>query len=112
MFKTIQNRGFQMEFKNGITISVQFGTGNYCERRNMIAPIQGEMKMDKVESNTVEIAIWDKEGTWFSFEYDQVKGWVDADEVAMWITFCQMATDLNDLKTKAIACEMMEKAEK
>jgi hypothetical protein len=62
MFKTNQNKGFTMTFKNGITISVQFGAGNYCERRSMTAPIQGEMKMNMVESKTAEIAIWDKEG--------------------------------------------------
>lgn len=111
MFRTTQNRGFQMEFKNGITISVQFGTGNYCERRNMTAPIQGEMKMDRVESNTAEIAIWDKEGTWFSFGHDQVKGWVEADDVATWIIFCTSAMSLDDLRIRAIACEMMEKRE-
>lgn len=111
MFRSTRNSGFQMTFKNRITISVQFSTGSYCERRNLNAPIQNEMKMDRVESNSAEIAIWDKEGTWFSFGYDQVKGWVEPDEVAMWITFCKMATDFDDLKTKATACGMMEKIE-
>jgi len=108
MFRTNQNKGFTMEFKNGITISVQFGTGNYCERRNLTAPIQGEMKMNMVESKTAEIAIWDKEGTWFNFGHDQVKGWVEADEVATWIIFCTAATSLDDLRTRVIACEMIE----
>ncbi len=111
MFRSTRNSGFQMEFKNGMTISVQFSTGNYCERRNMAAPIQSEMQMDRVESNTAEIAIWDKEGTWFSFGHDQVKGWVDADEVATWIIFCTAATSLDDLRIRAIACEMMDKIE-
>ena len=111
MFKSTYNRGFQMTFKNGLTISVQFGTGNYCERRQVIAPIQGEMKMSIVESNSAEIAIWDKEGTWFSFGHDTVKGWVDADEVATWIILCTAATSLDDLKTRAISCEMIEVTE-
>jgi hypothetical protein len=36
---------------------------------------------------------------------------VGPDEVAMWITFCKMVTDFDDLKTKATACGMMEKIE-
>jgi len=108
MFKITQNKGFTMEFKNGITISVQFGAGNYCGRRNMTAPIQGKMQMDSVESKTAEIAIWDKEGTWFSFGHDTVKGWVKTDEVATWIIFCTAATSLDDLRTRVIACEMID----
>jgi len=111
MFKTNQNKGFTMTFKNGITISVQFGAGNYCERRNLIAPIQGEMKMNMVESKTAEIAIWDKEGAWFSFGHDTVKGWVNTDEVATWIILCTAATSLDDLKTRTISCGMMEEVE-
>ncbi len=111
MFRSTCNSGFQMEFKNGIIISVQFGIGNYCERRNMTVPIQDEMKMDRMESKDAEIAIWDKEGTWFNFGYDQIKGWVEADEVATWIIFCTAATSLDDLRTRAIACEMIEKIE-
>jgi len=111
MFKTNQNKGFTMTFKNGITISVQFGAGNYCERRNLTAPIQGEMQMNTVESKTAEIAIWDKEGTWFSFGHDTVKGWVEADEVATWIIFCTAATSLYDLRTRVIACEMIDEVE-
>jgi len=111
MFKTNQNKGFTMTFKNGITISVQFGTGNYCERRSMTAPIQGEMKMNMVESKTAEIAIWDKEGAWFNFGYDVVKGWVDTDEVATWIILCTAATSLDDLKTRTISCGMIEVVE-
>lgn len=108
MFRSTRNSGFQMEFKNGITISVQFSTKNYCERKSMTAPIQGEMKIERVESNTAEIAIWDKEGTWLNFGHDQVKGWVEADEVATWIILCTAATSLEDLKTRVIACEMIE----
>jgi hypothetical protein len=111
MFKTNQNKGFTMTFKNGITISVQFGAGNYCEQSKKHRSI-GQMQMETVESKTAEIAIWDKEGTWFSFGYDTVKGWVKTDEVATWIIFCTAATSLDDLKTRAIACEMIEEVEK
>ncbi len=33
MFRCQRNRGFQIVFANGYTVSVQFGGGNYCSRR-------------------------------------------------------------------------------
>ena len=96
MFTSTRNHGFQMEFNNKITISVQFGAGNYCERKN--APFIGDMDVPLVRSNDAEIAIWNKEGTWFNFDDDEVKGHVDTDEVAKWIVMCSSATDLDDLK--------------
>ena len=73
-FSAVENEfhnGFQMKFENGWTISVQFGRGNYNDKDN----------------STAEIAIWDGEGNWYDFPDDgqQVKGWVNADEVADWI---------------------------
>ena len=32
-FGTNRNKGFNMTFENGFTISVQWGTENYCARR-------------------------------------------------------------------------------
>jgi len=98
-FVSIQNKGFQMTFQNGLTISVQFGTINYCSRQNSTAPIQGEMKMSMVESQTAEIAIWDETNTWFDFEYDTVKGHCDTNEVARWIGIVSNAENMEHLKT-------------
>ena len=90
MFKSTRNHGFQMTFENGITISVQFGAGNYCERKGATVSYRGDMDAATpiVESNNAEIAIWDKDGKWFNFGSDTVKGWVDANEVAEWIHKC------------------------
>ena len=96
MFTSTRNHGFQMEFNNKITISVQFGAGNYCERKN--APFIGDMDVPLVKSNDAEIAIWDSKGKWFDFDNDEVKGHVDTDEVAKWIEMCSCATDLDNLK--------------
>ena len=76
--------------ENGITISVQFGTSNYCDRRNMATSYRGDMDAATpiVESTTAEIAIWDENGKWFDFGSDTVKGWVDVNEVAEWIYKC------------------------
>ena len=96
MFTSTLNHGFQMEFKNKIIISVQFGAGNYCERKN--APFIGDMDSPLIRSNDAEIAIWDKEGKWFDFGDDEVKGNVDTDEVAKWIELCSSVKDIDDLK--------------
>ena len=101
MFTSTRNHGFQMEFNNKITISVQFGAGNYCERKNVNTSYRGDMDGNSplVQSNDAEIAIWDSEGKWFSFfNDDKVKGYVDTDEVAKWIEICSSATDLDDVK--------------
>lgn len=71
--------GFQLTFENGNTISVQFGFGNYCENK-----FTGQK-----ECKNAEIAIWNKDDRWYSFECDQVKGYCTTDEVADWINFAK-----------------------
>lgn len=87
MIKSTQNKGFSLTFENGITISVQFGTINYCERKNNSSPYKSEMLdgQDIIESKNAEIAIWDKDNNWFNFGSDTVKGWCSSNEVAEWI---------------------------
>lgn len=58
MFKATSNKGFHLELKNGITISVQFGKGNYCNNRYK------EDETFITECPNSEIALWDKEGNW------------------------------------------------
>ena len=70
------NAGFHITFKNGWTVSVQFGQGNYCENKSK----------SKSQCVNAEIAAWDANDKWYSFEYDNVKGYCDADEVADFIT--------------------------
>ena len=113
MFGSNYNHGFTMTFKNGITISVQFGPGNYCERRGATVSYRGDMDGSTpiVKSKNAEIAIWDENGKWFSFGNDTVKGWVDTEEVGTWIILCTAATSLFDLKTRATGVGLIEKVE-
>lgn len=97
MLQSKQNRGFGMTFKNGLTISVMFGVSNYCDRRDYNADYGNEMKVPFVESKDAEIAIWDENNTWFNFGYDQVKGYLSADEVSDWIMRTASAQSLSDL---------------
>ena len=108
-FGCTHNRGFHMTFNNGITISVQFGRGNYCERRDgsYDAYNKSDANTPIVVSKNAEIAIWHKDSdTWFTFDSrdwnDQVKGWVSVQEVAEWISYIKHARDLNHLREMAI----------
>jgi hypothetical protein len=78
------NKGFQMTFENGWTISVQFGYGNYCTNRNH--PDKTELhNQEMVSCPDAEIAIWDSFGEHYNFGHDTIKGYCSTDEVAEWI---------------------------
>ena len=81
-FKLIPNKGFQLTFENGNTISVMFGVGNYCSNRNKLDIENGFMVAD-----TAEIAIWDNESQWHNFGGDTVNGYINSNEVAKWVKF-------------------------
>ncbi len=74
-----------MTFENGWTISVQFGYGNYCDNGHHPERLALHNKRI-VESENAEIAIWDKNNVDYTFEDGyNVKGWLQADQVADWI---------------------------
>jgi hypothetical protein len=99
-FKSIHG-GFQMTFSNGLTISVMFRGGNYCEHRNEDYDFAKRKMEEEGRHNSpdAEIAIWDESNKWLRFDYDSVKGWVSADEVGGWITRIMAAKDLADLQS-------------
>lgn len=87
--------GFTLTFVNGLTISVQFGSGNYCDNRRFGL---GESNIN--DCSNAEIAIWNEYDNWFDFGGTGsgiVKGWVSTDDVAKWIHAVQSATSLNDI---------------
>lgn len=74
-----------MTFDNGITISVQFGQGNYCSNKIEVHKDQGDI----ICSNS-EVAIWNNKNEDIISEYlkennefpqDEI-GWASADRVA------------------------------
>jgi hypothetical protein len=74
--------GIFMKFKNGNSISIQWGFANYCSNR----------VETQEETLTAEIMIKDSKGHSHTFEdehglKEQVKGWCSADEIAKWIYF-------------------------
>jgi len=93
MFTSTRNKGFQMTFENGWTISVQYGHGNYCENSRHPDGWDFSTKYELVKSGDAEIAIWDNKGEWYNFGTDTVKGWCSSDEVAGWIRQVSRAKD-------------------
>lgn len=100
MFRSTFNRGFQMTFGNNLTISVQWGTGNYCERKKGIY-LSTELRESIIESKDAEIAIWENEGSkrFLDFGSNQVKGYCSADEVGKWITATCECDSLEELQS-------------
>ena len=84
-FRSCENKGFQITFENGWTISVQFGKGNYCNRRSYADDAWKPETDEIVESANAECAIWDADGVWMDFDFDQVIGYQTPDQVAAMI---------------------------
>lgn len=53
-FVSTMRKGFHMSFENGLTASVQWGSGNYCDNHYIFS---GYGKED-AQSNTAEVAVW------------------------------------------------------
>lgn len=88
MFAITAGKGFAVTFDNGVTVSVQFGGGNYCSRRD--ESIGAEREMDYVTSHDAEIAIVGpgvgRERPWLTKAFDpsqvdDVMGWVSPERV-------------------------------
>lgn len=78
MFKITQNKGFHMAFKNGWTVSVQFGPGNYGD--NYDRSFYDKEPLEP--SRTAEIAAWDEENNWYRFDNgDTVQGYQTPEQV-------------------------------
>lgn len=91
-----------MTFQNGLTISVQYGKGNYCSRKDLNGlDFNEDLRTPIVESQTAEIMVWDGNGNsiWLD-KYDEVLGYVSTDNVANVITLLSKAKDGMDFKTK------------
>lgn len=88
MFLSTRRKGFQMTFKNGLTVSVQWGAGNYCENH---CPVDMDFSFSKdAKSEDAEIAIIYK-GEFLNPQYfiekeisgdGMVSGYLTSEEVA------------------------------
>ena len=86
MFASTENKGFQIGFQNGWTISVQFGYGNYCDNGHHPDGWNFAEKQPITTSSDAEIAIWSTVNGWYTFENGgMVLGYQTPDQVAEWI---------------------------
>jgi hypothetical protein len=95
MFKITGAKGFHIVFTNGITLSTQFGPGNYCQNRKLESFINIP---DPLKSDNSEIAIYDKDGKWLTKEMmsdifkddfaGDVHGYITADDWATVVNWC------------------------
>ena len=95
-FTATQNKGFRMKFDNGYSISVQWGTINYCEKKNLMAEYKDEMKEPTWKSRTAEIAVFNGTRMVLVGKHDDIIGWCSADEVAKIIAIVQSAHPDNE----------------
>lgn len=101
MFRITCGRGFHIEFSNGITLSTQFGGGNYCNNHDL--PVIGDRFKD-TECVNAEVAVFktkgDKRGCqgWLTKEAwkdvfkedlgDDVAGYVSVDQWLQVFLWC------------------------
>tara|TARA_A100001201_G_scaffold88146_1_gene77455 strand:+ start:172 stop:513 length:342 start_codon:yes stop_codon:yes gene_type:complete len=80
-FSITNHKGFHLKFNNSWQVSVQFGPGNYCERRS--DEYDSPKSTDCWDSNNAEIAVWStRDGKMVMLEHDVVRGYTTTDEVA------------------------------
>ena len=112
-FTSGYNKGFRMTFENGLSISVQWGVGNYCEKQNS-GEWNESSKHDFWSSNSAEIAVFNKEGsmipiTGYTLENedgtedkytDVVSGWLSTNQVAKVIAIVSSAQTEDEMTKK------------
>ena len=96
-FVATRNKGFAMTFNNGFTISVQWGTENYCEKRHTTIHPTDPMEHKRWDSLSAEIAVFDNEGMISIGDTDEVLGWCSAEDVAKYIAIVSSAKDANEI---------------
>ena len=78
MLRINDNKGFQITFDNGYTVSVQFGPGNYGSNYNL-----GFMEnMNKpMTATTAETALIAPDGSFVAYKDDDVQGYQTVTDV-------------------------------
>ena len=71
MFRINDNKGFQITFDNGYTVSVQFGPGNYGSNRTK--PFNRSMNVPQT-AELAETALIAPEGHFVTYKGDDVQG--------------------------------------
>lgn len=78
MFRINDNKGFQITFDNGYTVSVQFGPGNYGSNRAETYSTSMNVPMS---ATLAETALISPSGDFVPYQGEDVQGYVNADSV-------------------------------
>ena len=87
MFRINDNKGFQITFDNGYTVSVQFGPGNYGSNRQLDPMTRDYADNNGLSATTVETALMNPEGEFVSYKDDDVQGYQNVNDVLELINF-------------------------
>ena len=101
-FVATRNKGFAMTFDNNYTISVQWGTENYCEKKHTTIHPTHPMEHKRWDSLSAEIAVFDNEEmiNISSDGVDDVIGWLGTHDVAKVIAIVSSAGSVEEIQTK------------
>ena len=101
-FVATRNKGFAMTFDNNYTISVQWGTENYCEKKHTTIHPTTPMEHKRWDSLSAEIAVFDDEEmiNISSDGVDAVIGWLGTHDVAKVIAIVSSAGAVEEIQTK------------
>ena len=101
-FVATRNKGFAMTFDNNYTISVQWGTENYCEKKHTTIHPTDPMEHKRWDSLSAEIAVFDNEEmiNISSDGVDDVIGWLGTHDVAKVIAIVSSAGSVEEIQTK------------
>lgn len=95
MLRATGNTGFQLTFRNKLTISVQWGRGNYSTGVTE--------EMDTTSAVSAEVMIWCTDtGRTLNFGRDEVKGYLSSDQVSIIIHNTAAAVSIPDLETRLL----------
>lgn len=97
--------GTHLHFTNGWTLSVQWGTGNYCENRNFGGVLNGvaaagEHNFRRCPNAEIMLFHQEREATYALQEYDNVRGWVTPAEVIAMLPTIHRMSPTDERSTK------------
>ena len=105
-FVATRNKGFAMTFDNNYTISVQWGTENYCEKKHTNGTFgthpTDPMEHKRWDSLSAEIAVFEGEEmiNISTDGVDAVIGWLGTDDVAKIIAIVSSSKSVEEIQTK------------
>lgn len=92
-FQIDNQKGFKITYKNGYTVSVQFGGGNYCTNRDL--PIE-KWGQAVPASDTAETALMTKDG-FVEYQGDDVQGYMSPSEVLKLMVYAESLPPYDEL---------------